>query len=79
MTAGALIVSALVGAIVGSYIGDILTPYLAFLGKSISLGISPPLVAQLKVMNVTFGFDISLNVMGIVGTVLGIWFMARRA
>jgi len=78
VTAGALIVAALVGAIVGSFIGDLLTPYVEFLGKSIDLGISPPFVARLSVFNLTFGFEIHLNLLGAVGAALGIWFMAKR-
>lgn len=70
--------AALVGAIVGSFVGNLLVPYVEFLGKSIDLGISPPFVAGLGILNVTFGFDIHLNLLGAIGAVLGIWLIGRR-
>ena len=78
ITAGALIVAALAGAIVGSFVGNLLAPHVEFLGKSINLGITPPFVARLGVLNITFGFDIHLNLLGAIGAVLCIWLIGKR-
>jgi hypothetical protein len=66
---GFLIILLLTCAIIGSFMGDILHPYLPkLLDKSFKLGTGPFLI-NLKVLEITFGFTINMNVMSILGII----------
>jgi hypothetical protein len=59
-------------AIIGSFIGDILSPYLpSLLSKSFEIGVKPFLI-NLKVLSITLGFTVSMNVMSVVGVVIAL-------
>lgn len=66
-----------VGAFVGGLIGNILGPYLPFLNwSSPTYGINPPLVLNLDMLGLTFGFTLQLSVAGVLGLVIA--YMAYR-
>lgn len=65
----------LLGAISGSFIGQFLGntfTNLEFLGRAYSIGFQHPLIIDLKVIELTFGLNFSLNIMAIVGVILSI-------
>ncbi len=65
----------LLGAISGSFIGQFLGntfTNLEFLGKTYAIGFKSPLIIDLRVMEITFGLNFSLNMMAIVGIILAI-------
>ena len=65
----------LVGAISGSLIGDLLgnnVGALKFLKSTYTIGMSNPMLIDLKVLTVTFGLNFNINIMSIVGIVLAI-------
>lgn len=60
-----------VGAFVGGLLGNVLSPYLPFLNwSSPTYGINPPLVLNLDMVGLTFGFTLQLSVAGVVGLVI---------
>lgn len=64
----------LTGIILGSILGDIAANYgvLSFLnyGQSIGIGMYNPLVVDLSVLKLTFGFEFRLTLASIIGLVL---------
>lgn len=61
----------IVGAFIGGLLGNVLSPYLPFLNwSSPTYGISPPLVLNLDMVGLTFGFTWQLSVAGVVGLVI---------
>jgi hypothetical protein len=65
----------LLGAISGSLIGDIVgetTKGLAFLKTAYPIGTSNPMILNLKVMVITIGFNLNINIMTIIGIILAI-------
>lgn len=65
----------LLGAICGSLIGDIAGDSikgLSFLRASYTIGTSSPFVFNLKVMFITIGLNLNINIMTIVGIILAI-------
>lgn len=65
----------LLGAISGSFIGQFLGntfTSLEFLGKTYAIGFQNPLIMDLKVIQLTFGFNFSINIMSIIGIILAI-------
>ncbi len=60
-----LLVGAIIGSIIGAALGD-LVPILNY-GKSVGVD---PFLLDLSVVNITFGFKLTLNVSGIIGIVL---------
>lgn len=65
----------LLGAISGSFIGEILASNFAtlnFLGKTYSIGFKNPLLLDLKVIELAFGFGFNVNLMSIIGVILAI-------
>jgi len=65
-----LIVVVIAGAMLGSVVADALGQftYLAPLGHSVAVGVDPPVTVDLRVLTVTLGFVVRLNL----ATVLGI-------
>jgi hypothetical protein len=64
-------------AILGNLLGEALSGILPLLGRAVSLGLNPPLVADLNFLHLTFGFGLSLNLAGLIGLLLGA-FLYRR-
>ncbi|MGH4118810.1 DUF4321 domain-containing protein [Clostridium sp.] len=65
----------LIGAISGSLIGELLGQNinaLAFLKNTYTIGMSTPMLIDLKVLSVTFGLNFNVNIMSIIGIVLAI-------
>lgn len=72
---GFFIFMVLLGAICGSFIGEILgnnIKSLSFLKVIHPIGTSSPFVLNLKVIEITFGFNFYVNIMAILGVVLAI-------
>jgi hypothetical protein len=65
-----LIVIVIAGAMLGSVLANAIGQftYLSWLGRSIAVGLAPPVVIDLHVLTVTFGFTVRLNL----GVLLGI-------
>jgi hypothetical protein len=65
----------LIGAISGSLIGELLGENinaLRFLKNTYTIGMSTPMLIDLKVLSVTFGLNFNVNIMSIIGIVLAI-------
>lgn len=68
---GLLILLLITCAVIGSFLGDLLQPYIPGLfTKTFRLGVGP-FPIDLKVLNVTFGLTIYMNLMSIIGLVSG--------
>lgn len=63
------------GALLGSVIADAVVgyPVLSFLSRDVRAGIDPPFTLDLRVMTVTIGATIRLNLAILVGIVLAFW------
>lgn len=65
----------LVGAISGSLLGDMIgnnVEKLHFLNNSCSIGTANPFTLNLKVMTITLGVNLKVNIMTIIGVILAI-------
>ena len=78
-THGLLFLFALGGALFGGLLGEVLlffstTPLIknAFL-KSYQVGILPPVTLDLVLITLTFGFTVRVNLLILLGTLLGIY------
>lgn len=72
---GFLVFIIILGAVTGALLGDILgkfVPALRFLSTAYSIGMSSPLVLDMKVLTLTLGLNFSFNIMSILGIVLAI-------
>jgi hypothetical protein len=73
-----LLVIVILGALIGSVIGEVIAAlaprgYLeAIFSKGISPGISPPAVLDLKVLTLTLGATMRINVASVLGIVLAL-------
>jgi hypothetical protein len=63
------------GALLGSVIADAIVgyPVLSFLSRDVRAGIDPPFTVDLRVVTLTFGATLRLNLAILVGVVLAIW------
>jgi hypothetical protein len=63
------------GAMLGSVFADAVGQftYLAPLGHSVAVGIDPPLRLDLRVLTLTLGFTVRLNVSVVLGIILAIY------
>lgn len=74
---GHLVVLIIVCAIAGSFVGDLLKPVLPkLLSGNFNIGVKPFLI-NLKVLSITFGFSISMNVMSIIGVIIAFVIFGR--
>lgn len=63
------------GAVFGSLIGDIIGSSLgalSFLRNSYAVGMSTPIVLNLKIMVLTLGLNFNINIMTIIGVIMAI-------
>ena len=69
----------LVGAVLGTIVGQIAGNYgVKYLGNAVAaLGINPPAVLDLKVLVLTIGFTLKMNLAGVAGAIIGL-VVARR-
>lgn len=70
-----LVVIAVAGAMLGSVLADALGqfPSLAPLGRSVTVGVAPPLMLDLRVFTVTLGFTIRLNLAIVLGIIVAVY------
>ena len=63
------------GGLLGSVIAEALAPYprLAFLARDVRAGLDPPLTLDARVLTLTFGGTIRLNLAILGGIVLAVW------
>ncbi|MGH2348165.1 MAG: DUF4321 domain-containing protein [bacterium] len=63
------------GALLGSVIADAIVgyPVLSFLSRDVRAGIDPPFTFDLRVVTLTFGATLRLNLAILVGIVLAVW------
>ena len=63
------------GALLGSVIADAIAgyPVLSFLSRDVRAGIDPPFKFDLRVLTLTLGATIRLNLAILVGIILAIW------
>jgi hypothetical protein len=69
------------GAVGGSLVGDILgnnLSFLSFLKNSYAIGMSTPIVLNLKVMDITLGLNFNINIMTIIGIIMAIILYRRH-
>ncbi len=57
------------GSIMGNIIGNVLSRFIPFLSLSESIGLTPATL-DLSFLTVTFGFNVSLNLAGIIGIII---------
>jgi hypothetical protein len=63
-----LIAGAMLGSVLANAIGQF--TYLSWLGRSVVVGLSPPVVIDLGVMTVTAGFTLRLNLAIVLGILI---------
>jgi len=77
---GTTLLLIILGGILGGYIGELLgllipTGFLHDLFiRGFALGFDSPLILNLRVVVLTFGFKIILNLFGIVGMIVGLYY-----
>ncbi len=64
-----LVVIVIAGAMLGSVLANAIGQftYLSWLGRSIAVGLAPPVVIDLQVMTLTVGFTLRLNLAILLG------------
>jgi len=78
--AGMTLLLILLGGILGGYLGELMGLLIpvGFLHdlfiKGFALGFDSPLVLDLRVIVLTFGIKIFLNLMGVAGMILGLYY-----
>lgn len=60
-----VIAGAMLGSVVANAVGQF--TYLSWLGRSISIGLTPPVVIDLHVLTLTLGFTVRLNLAIVLG------------
>lgn len=70
-----LIVFILSGLVIGGLLGDLAgrTPGLSWLSYGESFGLESPLVLDLSIIKITFGFMLDINIASIIGMAIGIF------
>jgi hypothetical protein len=66
-----ILLGAISGSLIGDFVGDNIKG-LAFLKTSYPIGTSSPFVLNLKVMVITIGLNLNMNIMTIIGIILAI-------
>ena len=70
-----LVLVVVAGALLGSVIAEATAAYpaLALLGRDIRAGLDPPLTLDLRILTLTGGFTVRLNLATVVGILLAVW------
>jgi hypothetical protein len=70
-----LIVVVVAGAMLGSVVADALGQfiYLAPLGHSVAVGVDPPVTLDLRVITLTLGVVVRLNLATVLGIIVGVY------
>ena len=71
-----LVIILLVGLVIGGVLGQVLGSYAPILNQGSSIGLSTTNL-DLGIINVTFGFNVSLNLAGALGLIIAIIFYQR--
>jgi hypothetical protein len=64
------------GLVIGGFLGELLGQYLPILKYGINLGVSTH-TWNLKLLELTFGFNFNVNMFSVLGILLGIFFYRR--
>jgi hypothetical protein len=74
-----LIVGALIGSAIGEAIGAVWKegPVHDFFVQGINPGLNPPPTLDLKILTITFGFTIKLNVASVIGIIISALLIKR--
>lgn len=67
-----LIIILIIGVILGSFIGDLFSDSVDILSKNYSIGMKSPLKLDLKVLDLTLGFNITINLASVIGFILAL-------
>ena len=70
-----VIAGAMLGSVLASAVGE--STYLAWLGRSLTVGLSPPVVVDLHVLTLTLGLTLRLNLAVVLGILVAA-FVFRR-
>ncbi|HEV2439226.1 MAG TPA: DUF4321 domain-containing protein [bacterium] len=70
-----LIVVVVAGAVLGSVVADALGQftYLAPLGHSVAVGVDPPVTLDVRVITLTLGFVVRLNLATVLGIIAAVY------
>ena len=73
------ILAVFAGIILGGYLGSLAlsVPALKFLGYGAELGLTSPLVLDLNVLKLTFGFSVNLNIASILGLIVALFIIKK--
>ena len=75
---GLLLVAVVVGLIVGSLLGELLGQLVGpawlkdMLTRGPAIGLTPPATLDLRLLSVTFGIVLKVNVVGVLGVILAL-------
>jgi hypothetical protein len=75
-SAGLLILIIIICSLAGGAVGEILgnsIKQLAFLKTSYNIGMTKPLILNLKLISITFGVSFSFNLLSIAGLLIGLF------
>ena len=69
-----LLMMLLAGVVLGGFVGSLAeaVPMLSWLGFGESFGLAAPLVLNLGILEITFGFSLRITVSGLIGMVLAV-------
>jgi len=70
-----VIAGAMLGSVLASAVGE--STYLSWLGRSLTVGLSPPVVIDLHVLTLTLGLTLRLNLAVVLGILVAA-FVFRR-
>jgi hypothetical protein len=79
-TVGTTLLFILLGGILGGYLGDLIALLIPLgffhdvFSAGFSIGFNNPLVVDLRVIVLTFGIKYSLNLLGLIGMICGLYF-----
>ncbi|MDR7418666.1 MAG: DUF4321 domain-containing protein [Armatimonadota bacterium] len=70
-----LLVVVLLGGLLGSVIAEAVVgyPVLGFLAREVRAGIDPPVTLDLRIISVTLGGIVRLNLAMVLGVIIAIW------
>ncbi len=68
----ALMLILIFGLVIGGIIGDLLGEDISFLSRNYTIGLKPPLHLDLRVINITFGLMVDINVASVIGFILAL-------
>lgn len=78
--AGYLILLTLICGLAGGFIGEAIgdnIKALSFMGKYLDIGMQSPLILNLKVLRLTLGIGFSVNILSLVGMLLGYYIYTK--